>query len=115
MIEQHLIGNRDGLTVEPRPERDRVVVAVEGELDLATVGIVEREVDELYGSGWKRVVLDLRDVAFIDSTGLRLLIRLDGRARGGGRGFAIVEGDGSVRRLLALTGLGARFERAALH
>jgi anti-sigma B factor antagonist len=96
--------------VEARPERDRVVVAVTGELDLATAGKVEEEVTGLYDRGFQRVVLDLSDVSFMDSSGLRLLIRLDAHARGD-RGFTVVQGDGAARRLLVLTRLEERFTR----
>lgn len=96
---------------DPAPDlAERVVVAVAGELDMSTVGPVEHEVAELLeGGGEARVVLDLRAVEFIDSTGLRMLIRLDELARSGGRRFGIVEGTGPVRRLLELTRMGDRF------
>ncbi|HEY4277996.1 MAG TPA: STAS domain-containing protein [Conexibacter sp.] len=96
--------------VESTPERDRVIVAVAGELDIATTGRVEDEVTGLYDRGFEKVVLDLSNVSFMDSSGLRLLIRLDDRARGDRR-FTVVQGDGAARRLLALTRLDARFVR----
>lgn len=95
---------------DPAPAGERVVVAVTGELDMSTVGPVEHQVAELLESGGEaQVVLDMRAVEFIDSTGLRMLIRLDELARSGGRRFGIVEGTGPVRRLLELTRMGERF------
>jgi anti-anti-sigma factor len=69
-------------------------------------------VSDALAGGADVVALDLRDVTFIDSTGLQALVRLDDLARAGRRALAIVEGP-AVRRLLELTGLGRRFETAA--
>jgi anti-sigma B factor antagonist len=101
-------------SIESRPRRDRVVVAVTGELDLATVGRVEQEISELYARGFDAVVLDLRALTFIDSTGLRLLVRLDALSRDGdgSRRFGILDGTGPARRLLALTRMDERFSAA---
>jgi anti-sigma B factor antagonist len=97
-----------------RTERERTVVQLHGELDLGTVGAVERAVQELHAQAVRSVVLDLRELTFIDSSGLRLLLRLDADARANGFDFALVEGDGPVRRLLELTNLTDDFRRAQL-
>ena len=47
-----------------------------GELDLATVGTLQAALDGIEGAG--RLVLDLRGLSFLDSTGLRLLVRSAG-------------------------------------
>ena len=52
------------------------LVAVRGEVDLATVGRIENELALL---GGRPIVLDLSRVTFLDSTGLTLLIRTAGR------------------------------------
>jgi anti-anti-sigma factor len=59
-----------------QPERDVVRVCPRGEIDIDTVGAVRSQLDELVGAGFTRVVLDLRDTTFLDSTGLRLSERL---------------------------------------
>jgi anti-sigma B factor antagonist len=100
------------LTTEVRPDRERVVVALRGELDLANVGDVEQEVRALYARDFPTVVLDLRELSFIDSTGLRLLLRLEALASGEQRSFAIANGTGPARRLLELTGLTDHFAKA---
>jgi anti-sigma B factor antagonist len=106
-------------TIDPQPfrlttrrENDRVVLEAKGELDLSTVPVVDREVQELRTGGCRSIVLDLRPLTFIDSSGLNLLLRLDAQARSDGFAFAIIEGDGPVRRLLALTNLTDDFEHA---
>lgn len=98
--------------VTTRADGVRTVVEAHGELDLGTVPVVEREVQALRARGVRKIVLDLRDLTFIDSSGLSLLLRLDAEARSNGFSFAIVEGDGPVRRLLELTDLADDFERA---
>jgi anti-anti-sigma factor len=57
--------------VKTRREDGRWLVAVRGEIDLATVGVLEAELNELV----EPIVLDLRRCTFIDSTGLTLLLR----------------------------------------
>jgi anti-sigma B factor antagonist len=101
-----------GFSVRIRPDRDRVVVALGGELDLATVPRAERWVRELYGRGFTSVALDLRELAFVDSSGLHLLLRLDDLAAADGCRFALVDGGGPIRRLLDLTGMADRFHSA---
>lgn len=94
------------------PDGARVVLAAHGELDLLTVATVEREVQELRANGFTSIVLDLRELTFIDSTGLGLLLRLDAEAqRDDDLEFAILEGDGPVRRVLRIAGLAGRFEQ----
>ena len=50
-------------------------------------------------------MLDLRELEFIDSTGLGVLVKTHQRMREEGDQLAIIEGDGQVKRLLELTGL----------
>jgi anti-sigma B factor antagonist len=98
--------------VEIEPERDCVRVIPHGELDLATVAALQAQVDELRSDGIAAIVLDLRRLSFMDSTGLRLLLTLDAAARSDGFDFSIVDGEGPVRRLLELTRLDGHFARA---
>ena len=56
------------------PERDVVRVVPVGELDLATAGMLERELHELRDAGFDHVVLDMRELTFIDSSGIRVVV-----------------------------------------
>jgi anti-anti-sigma factor len=76
-----------------------------GELDLDSVHHVEAALDELRGDGCPDVVLDLRGLTFMDSTGLRLVIRWDNAAREAGFRFEIVPGSDMVQRVFRLTGM----------
>jgi len=76
-----------------------------GELDLDTVHRVEAALEELRSEGCPEVVLDLRGLTFMDSTGLRLVIRWDTAARENGFRFAVVPGEEVVHRVFQLTGM----------
>jgi anti-sigma B factor antagonist len=76
-----------------------------GELDLDSVHRVQSALEELRDEGCPRVVLDLRGLTFMDSTGLRLVIRWDTTAREDGFRFAIVPGADVVQRVFRLTGM----------
>jgi anti-anti-sigma factor len=65
---------------EVAPHRDEVLVRPVGELDLATVPMVDEQLSELSSAGFTRLVLDLRSVRFLDSTGLRMLLAWNGRS-----------------------------------
>ena len=85
------------------PDRDRARVLLTGELDLATVEPLEREVDSLLGSGFRWIVLDLRGLTFLDSSGLRYLLTLARNASAEGYRLELIQGGDNVRRLFELT------------
>jgi anti-sigma B factor antagonist len=78
-----------------------------GDLDLDTVHRVEAALTELREEGCGELVLDLRGLTFMDSTGLRLVIRWHTAAREEGFRFAIVPGPEVVQRVFRLTGMDA--------
>lgn len=98
------------LLVRVRHAGEEVVVAPAGELDIASAGVLERE---LGSQPADRVVLDLREIAFMDSTGLRLLISLRNTARRNGRRLLVVPGPPNVQRLFELTGTRGLFDWTA--
>jgi anti-anti-sigma factor len=87
-----------------------VHVVLEGELDIATTPRADAELRRLEGEGASVIVLDLRGLTFMDSTGLRLLVAADARAREAGHRLAIVRGPGPVHRVLEITGLHTRLD-----
>jgi len=60
-------------------------------------------VEYLVAVGFERVVIDLRELVFIDCAGLRLLCALEEGARDDGWRLAVIQGSAAVRRLFALT------------
>ena len=84
------------------------VVAVSGELDLASGPELEAELDQLTGPDIQLVVIDLRQLDFMDSTGLSILVRAHQRLAGEGCEMGLVKGSQQVQRLLDLTGVAER-------
>jgi anti-anti-sigma factor len=89
--------------VDVKEESRGTVVTVSGELDVASSQALEHELAKLHGVA--TVVVDLRGLTFIDSTGLGVLVRAHQVAKEQGWRFGLVRGSGQVHRLLSLTGL----------
>lgn len=89
--------------VDVRAEAQGAVVTVSGELDVASSRVLEQELAKLQDVAI--VIVDLRALSFIDSTGLGVLVRAHQLRKEQGRRFGLVRGDGQVHRLLSLTGL----------
>lgn len=101
---------QDGLlTVRLTPEGDRVRLALEGELDLASVKIAEESLLSALATG-EDVLIDLEKLVFIDSTGISLLV-MALRMKENGLSF-VPSASAEVGRLLGLTGLDERMEFA---
>jgi anti-anti-sigma factor len=96
------------VTTERQEGQTRVVLV--GELDIASAEALERELETLEADSPGTLVLDLRRVEFIDSTGLRAVIAADERARSQGRRFVVVRGSSAVERLFNVTQLDRRLE-----
>jgi anti-sigma B factor antagonist len=86
------------------------VIALSGELDLAGAAALEQELERLQGEAAEAVVLDLRGVGFMDSSGLRLIALSAQRAQELGRRLARVPGPEQVMRVFELTRMRERLE-----
>lgn len=95
----------DSFRCETGRAGDTVWVRPVGELDLDTEPQLEESIAAMRELGAPRLVLDLRELTFMDSTGLRLVIRWDTRSREQGFEFAIVRGPDVVQRVVRLTGM----------
>ena len=89
---------------------DEAVVAVEGELDIATVPELQREIEPLWARPLNCLTLDLERVDFMDSSGLRALNELRTRAAESNVTFALFGVQPTVRRVLDVTGMVSFFE-----
>jgi anti-sigma B factor antagonist len=76
------------------------VVTLSGELDLATATRLEQTLDRLTAED---LVLDLRPLTYLDSTGVRLVLRHDAAARSSGRCLTVIRGHGVAGRVFELT------------
>ena len=90
-------------SVEERREGEATILVVSGELDLRTSPELEERLNGAFGA--ELVILDLRMIEFMDSTGLRVLLAAHQRAKETGRRFALVRGADQVERVLTLTGV----------
>jgi anti-anti-sigma factor len=96
----NVLTNASGATVE---------IAIQGELDLATAPGLEAEFERVGAlDGIERVIVDLRELAFLDSTGLEAIVKFDARSRAAGVEVAVVRGPRAVERLFAVMQLDRR-------
>jgi RND superfamily putative drug exporter len=102
----------EALSLQIDQSADRLCVRAAGDLDLRTV----KQLDDALRSGEgdaATVIVDLRAVRYIDSSGLAALVTAHQRARRRGARFVAVRGDGTaVAQLLAHTTLDRAFETA---
>lgn len=95
--------------LELEPRGSTTVVAAHGDVDLATAEELRTTVLDVIRQGSRRVVLDLRQVSFIDSTGLRALLHARTEAAEADVEFALIQGPEAVRRLFDVTGTAGIF------
>jgi anti-anti-sigma factor len=85
-------------------------VRLSGEFDL----VAYKEVDELLANeqmnGRHDVIVDLRGLSFIDSSGIRALLQANMRAEEVGGRLRLIPGPDNVRRVFELAGLDEKFE-----
>ena len=94
------------LTLTTSQEPEAVRVALDGELDLSSALLFDDELKRLEeASGDQEIVLDLRELRFMDSTGLRLILNAHTRARRNGRRMRIALANAPLRRIFQLTGV----------
>lgn len=87
------------------------VITATGELDLSGATLLEAELERLADEPeLGAVVLDLRGLEFMDSSGLRLVVLADMRAREAGRRFALVAGPETVHRVFEITRMSERLD-----
>ncbi len=85
-------------------ENGTASVSLSGELDLAGAQQLETRLDEAERTSPARLVIDLARLAFIDSTGLRLLLQADARARERGCELVLRHAAPTVQRVFEVTG-----------
>jgi anti-sigma B factor antagonist len=103
---------QSNFSVEAHEEDRAVVIGVSGELDLASSPMLEHELERGAAAKAELVIIDLRQLEFMDSTGLSVLVRAHQRAGENGQRFGVVRGPQQVQRLLSLTGVADRLTLA---
>lgn len=99
------MGVQDQLRIGVRRAPDRAVLSLEGELDMATAELLQQAVEGADVQEAPMVVLDLQQLQFLDSTGLRSLLSVLERCRERRQEFAVTPGSQQVQRLLGVTGV----------
>jgi anti-sigma B factor antagonist len=98
-------GRRGGfdMTVVATPRAGEVCVSLKGELEISTVPIARDRLADLAHKG-SGVVLDLRGLSFIDSTGLGLVLSLAADSTREGWSLSLIPGSTVVQRVFQMTG-----------
>ena len=86
------------------------VVALTGELDISEVAGVEKQLKAVEKRRPELLVLDLRGLSFMDSSGLRVVLEADLRSRREARRFALIPGPEPVHRVFLIALLDKRLE-----
>jgi stage II sporulation protein AA (anti-sigma F factor antagonist) len=87
--------------------------ALAGELDSANAYVVDSQLRRAEEHGPSVLLIDLRGLSFMDSTGLARLLAAHRRAKRGGWRLVLVRGCSAVQRVLTMSGLRERFEIVA--
>jgi anti-anti-sigma factor len=90
-----------GVTVEKRDSRVRIELA--GELDAASATLLRERLNQVESERPELLVLDLRRLRFMDSSGLREVVRAVRRGRDEGRRVALLKAPGPVEDVFRLT------------
>lgn len=101
------------LTINLRRDKDRAVVEMQGELDMANAPLLQAKVESDELGSAKTVVLDLQELTFLDSTGLRVILAARELCWRRGQEFAVTPGSQQVQRLLSVTGVGEHLRTIA--
>ena len=80
-------------------------LTVGGELDLLSSPALEQELERAHASDCDVILIDLRELEFMDSTGLHVLVKAHQREHDSGRSLVLTKGGEQVQRLLDLTGV----------
>ena len=86
-------------------DADRHVVAVRGEIDLFTAPELKQKLTDAIEGGKTRIVVDLSDTTFLDSTALGVLIGAVKRLRSREGALVIVNTDQNIAKTFEITGL----------
>jgi len=93
------------LTVRSARAGDVHTISLAGELDLATAAEVQAELERVEQTDAASIVLDLGELTFMDSTGVRLLVSAHARSRADTNRLTLLRGGPAVQRVMQLSGV----------
>jgi anti-sigma B factor antagonist len=100
----------DDLSIDLQATNGQAVVRLEGELDVYTAPRLRERLAEVIADGHRHIVIDLADLAFIDSTGIGVLVGALKRARQHGGEIGLRSPRRGTRKALEITGLNTVFD-----
>jgi anti-sigma B factor antagonist len=95
--------SQPGLTIRVASDGDDHWLALYGELDLATIPVVEGEIASAVKHGARTLIVDLSGVHFIDSSGVHLILDVQQSCRQNGHQLLLIRGPAEVQRVFELT------------
>jgi anti-anti-sigma factor len=93
------------LLINRSDDAQGVVLALSGELDVASAPELEKCLSELLAEGHPRVLLDLKELSFVDSPGISVLVRAKREAETAGRPLVLRRPTAQLHQVFALVGL----------
>ena len=99
----------DDLTISSGSRGASTVIHVGGEIDAYTAPTLGERLDEQINAGHTRLVVDLEDVSFMDSSGLNVLVGRLASVRSRGGSLSLVRPRDRILRVLTITGLNELF------
>jgi anti-sigma B factor antagonist len=98
------------MEINTRTQNGGAVLAVSGRIDTSTAPDLERELNRLIESGMRKILLDFRDVAYISSGGLRVLLATAKKLSGSADRFALCSLSAEVNKIMKLVGFTSIFK-----
>lgn len=98
------------LSTKVREAEGAILITLSGELDLSVADPLERVLAAAEAKQPSVMVIDLRGLQFMDSSGIRLLVEADLRARGAGRRLILIRGSDPIHRVFTIALLDKRLE-----
>jgi anti-anti-sigma factor len=96
------------LSIRSWREGDTHTIALHGEVDISTAGHVEEELLRAEAADAAAIVLDLSELSFLDSSGIRMLLMADARSRADSCRLSLRRPPATVLRVLQLAGVADR-------
>jgi anti-sigma B factor antagonist len=107
-MDESMSGATPGLRIKREEASSTHTLRLSGELDLTSAGLLETSIAESCADGARKIVLDMSDLSFMDSTGLRSLLVSQEVCTVNDCSFTISSLTAQVQRLLELSGMEKR-------
>jgi len=89
-------------TLHETPEKSLLRVALNGSLDSDTAPALEETLDDVLASTWQLVVLDMKDLDYISSAGLRVVFRAAKTLKAQGRSLAVANRQPQIAKVFEI-------------